>query len=394
MDDAKLTRHFYCSEAFGDLVPTEPVRANARALARQLEVLRMVLGGRPIEVLRWYVPGTAAPHPDGEAHDEALAADVRPSHGASVEALATIAFRLGFATVIKLEGGLVHIEIPRLGTARAQSSLTRTARIGRDARVEQASTRIVTADTPILTSLQERAAETQVLLYTLEGFDEALAKRLVALGPAISAASARHGVPAELFTAITIQEGAGRPDAYRSEGPLWYKRNIESGRSIDTRTLARAAQGLDPDQWGSAGAWQMLRSTAVGLGFPAETLWAEKLMVHDTKELDRTTGMPRGAKSGTFRGPFADPMLAADYTGRLLATLLDTFGGDTLKVAAAYNAGTGNVKAAIREGGEQWLEALPSIAKHDAARTYAPNVAGYARRLSAVVDTLTLARKV
>jgi len=64
----------------------------------------------------------------------------------------------------------------------------------------------------------------------------------------------------------------------------------------------------------------------------------------------------------------------ADYNKALgsayFAKQLDTFGGDVQKALAAYNAGPGNVRKAVAQFGEGWLENLDKItSKENAAET-------------------------
>lgn len=56
------------------------------------------------------------------------------------------------------------------------------------------------------------------------------------------------------------------------------------------------------------------------------------------------------------RNPVENIKGGVDYLSRMLKT----FHGDHEKAIAAYNAGPGNVQAAIRKGGENWRAQLPS----------------------------------
>jgi hypothetical protein len=66
-----------------------------------------------------------------------------------------------------------------------------------------------------------------------------------------------------------------------------------------------------------------------------------------------------GRQSG--HDPFSDnPEEAAKAAGFYLKQLRGMFDGDIGKALAAYNAGPGRVRTAVRERGENWLAAMPS----------------------------------
>ena len=73
----------------------------------------------------------------------------------------------------------------------------------------------------------------------------------------------------------------------------------------------------------------------------------------------RDTAIEIGRQSG--HDPFSEnPEEAAKAAGFYLKQLRGMFGGDIGKALAAYNAGPGRVRTAVRERGENWLAAMPS----------------------------------
>lgn len=54
-----------------------------------------------------------------------------------------------------------------------------------------------------------------------------------------------------------------------------------------------------------------------------------------------------------------DPISSLDGASRLMAHLSREFNGNYAKALAAYNAGSGAVNTAVREGGVRWLNFLP-----------------------------------
>jgi soluble lytic murein transglycosylase-like protein len=54
-----------------------------------------------------------------------------------------------------------------------------------------------------------------------------------------------------------------------------------------------------------------------------------------------------------------DPVSALDGAAKFMATLSNSFGGDYAKALAAYNAGSGAVNTAVRNGGANWLSLMP-----------------------------------
>ncbi|GCE14892.1 lytic transglycosylase domain-containing protein [Tengunoibacter tsumagoiensis] len=59
-----------------------------------------------------------------------------------------------------------------------------------------------------------------------------------------------------------------------------------------------------------------------------------------------------------------DPNSALDGAARHMADLSRMYGGDYAKALAAYNAGPGNVNAAVRAGGANWLAYTPGETQH------------------------------
>jgi hypothetical protein len=54
-----------------------------------------------------------------------------------------------------------------------------------------------------------------------------------------------------------------------------------------------------------------------------------------------------------------DPISSLDGAARYMASLSNSFGGDYAKALAAYNAGSGTVNNAVRNGGANWLALMP-----------------------------------
>ncbi|GCE15691.1 lytic transglycosylase domain-containing protein [Tengunoibacter tsumagoiensis] len=59
-----------------------------------------------------------------------------------------------------------------------------------------------------------------------------------------------------------------------------------------------------------------------------------------------------------------DPNSALDGAARHMADLSRMYGGDYAKALAAYNAGPGNVNAAVNAGGANWLAYTPAETQH------------------------------
>ncbi|MCP3683257.1 MAG: transglycosylase SLT domain-containing protein [bacterium] len=85
--------------------------------------------------------------------------------------------------------------------------------------------------------------------------------------------------------------------------------------------------------------------------------------------------MPATAREVGLKNPF----IAKDAVragGKYMRQQLDRFGGDYDKALAAYNSGAGNVRKAVRRGGDAWLDNLVTAPK------YAKETRGYVKDIN------------
>jgi len=358
-----ITPHFVWGEAIKDPGMLSPgQQAGVRALARQLECLRLAWQRNPVTVRKWVAMDGG--HENYGSHATGLNVDIGYPAKFRQDTATDIARKLGF-TVVQPDRNTLHLGLVSVEDAAPEIAL-----------VEQ--------------SPEVGAA----LIFQLAGFDAKLAERLGALAWAALSPTLAEGVDLGLFLGFSVQEGGGRPTAYRSEGRPWWERNIRDGKLFDKAKHPDVIDLDVIDQWGSAGAWQMLRSTAIDLGFPASQKWAERLDLKPTGETDMLTGRPREAMTGTFKGPFSEVAVAASYSTRYLRRLLDRYAGDDAEAlaVAAYNAGPHNVDVAQHRAGARWLDVLGEVAKNPVAHTYAPSVLAHAKRARAALASPGLAR--
>lgn len=352
----RLSPSYKLIDAFGDFTqsrakaPTAEQIANARAFAEQLEVLRVVAGGRPLEIRQW-AGALSVVHPEGEAHASGLAADVIAPNGITDLALAQHAHQLGFARVIKLGGNLVHVEIGE----GEQQALSRVARNNCGPRAETPGTGMVTRDTPIVRLMQRVPVEATQVLVRVAGVDDVIdlrqgVPRLLNAWDAVDRLDVADDVRAALVV-LTVGLGLPAADTYYAFGARWWQQEILSGARCNKRLSSTAWNHGDPAAWGRLGAWQTLRSTAMVDGFSHTLAWTTGQHTRADREVDADTGRDAGAVVGGAQGPLADINVAADYAARAVCRLMQKTATPSAVVRGFYaENGVADIEACAARG--------------------------------------------
>jgi len=323
----RLSPSYTLFDAFGDFtrpgiaVPTTRQVERARQLACQIEMLREIAGGRPLEARAWAAADNV-PHPEGEAHRSGAAVDLIAPRGLSDTALAHQAHQLGFFRVIKLGGDLVHVEIGE----GPQHPLTRVARNSTAPRAEHDGVGEVDGDTPTVRMMQRAPVEAMRVLVRIARAEAVVEPRnAVAQLLRVWDAVDRLDTAPEIKRALVLAAvglGLTASDTYYAFGPRWWQAEISQGRRVPATLVSTGWAFCAPSQWGRLGAWQTLRSTAIRDGFPTTEPWTTAQHVRADGVVDPETGKDAGALVGAAQGPLADLDVAADYAARAMTRLL------------------------------------------------------------------------